>query len=399
MIDLNRVIEQADLLAICGDTQLRKIASTNGGEWAGPCPFCGGKDRFHVQPYAKPVPIWMCRHCEDGKWHTVIGYVAMKHNLDPNIYEDLKQIVRLVTGNEPVTSPSHGPRVVFDPPPKPAYAPPPDDWQSSACQIIDECESVLWEPRSHKVLDYLRGRGLRDDTIRRFRLGYCSVGHTVKEEWLPRGITIPCIVAGEVWYLKIRLPVLPGAEKYIQWAGGRPKAIYNADALVGVSMALFCEGEFDCMIANQEIGDLITTVTMGSATNRPDLATWGGYLLPLNPILATYDSDKPGESGADGLVKLAGDRVKLAPLPEGVKDINDYYKAGGDLRAWIKSYIEFYEPAKVITPHPIINGTNGTPDPSTEPIQEPLEWAGGATLPVPEDVVYRDEEQDGYDSM
>jgi phage/plasmid primase-like uncharacterized protein len=29
---------------------LKKVASTNGGEWAGPCPGCGGSDRFRVWP-------------------------------------------------------------------------------------------------------------------------------------------------------------------------------------------------------------------------------------------------------------------------------------------------------------------------------------------------------------
>ena len=41
----------ADMLALVGrDTQLRRVATTHGGEWAGPCPFCGGRDRFQAKP-------------------------------------------------------------------------------------------------------------------------------------------------------------------------------------------------------------------------------------------------------------------------------------------------------------------------------------------------------------
>ena len=29
---------------------IKRVANTNGGEWAGPCPFCGGEDRFRVWP-------------------------------------------------------------------------------------------------------------------------------------------------------------------------------------------------------------------------------------------------------------------------------------------------------------------------------------------------------------
>jgi len=30
--------------------RVQKVASTEGGEWKGPCPKCGGTDRFTVQP-------------------------------------------------------------------------------------------------------------------------------------------------------------------------------------------------------------------------------------------------------------------------------------------------------------------------------------------------------------
>ena len=44
------------------DTTLRKVASTHGGEYAGPCPWCGGEDRFRVWPYADRPGYW-CRQC------------------------------------------------------------------------------------------------------------------------------------------------------------------------------------------------------------------------------------------------------------------------------------------------------------------------------------------------
>lgn len=40
-----------NLLDLIGtDTTLKRVANTNNGEYHGPCPFCGGKDRFIVQP-------------------------------------------------------------------------------------------------------------------------------------------------------------------------------------------------------------------------------------------------------------------------------------------------------------------------------------------------------------
>jgi hypothetical protein len=100
-------------------------------------------------------------------------------------------------------------------------------------------------------------------------------------------------------------------------------------------MALFCEGEFNCMIAHQEISEIIPTVTLGSATNHPDLATWGAHLFNLRLILNSYDQDQAGKKGAEALENLVGDRSKLLRLPEGVKDINDFHLLGGNLLDWI----------------------------------------------------------------
>jgi len=43
--------------------ELKKTANTNGGEYHGPCPFCGGEDRFYVHPAKQ---LWRCRQCERG---------------------------------------------------------------------------------------------------------------------------------------------------------------------------------------------------------------------------------------------------------------------------------------------------------------------------------------------
>ena len=42
-IDTTAIKEHVDLLDLIGrDTTLLKVAMTCGGEYAGPCPFCGG---------------------------------------------------------------------------------------------------------------------------------------------------------------------------------------------------------------------------------------------------------------------------------------------------------------------------------------------------------------------
>src|SRR4030042_652775 len=72
-----------ELLSLVGqDTALKRVAKTGGGEYAGPCPFCGGRDRFRVQPNRKPWGLWMCRNCGEGRWQDVISFVMQRDQVD-----------------------------------------------------------------------------------------------------------------------------------------------------------------------------------------------------------------------------------------------------------------------------------------------------------------------------
>lgn len=53
------------LLDIIGrDVKLKRAAATGGGEYHGPCPVCGGNDRFRVQPEKGKTGRFACRQCE-----------------------------------------------------------------------------------------------------------------------------------------------------------------------------------------------------------------------------------------------------------------------------------------------------------------------------------------------
>src|SRR5918912_568461 len=79
-IDTWAIKQRTYLLGLDGvDTRLKKVASTGGGEYAGPCPFCGGRDRFRVQPLRGR---WWCRGCSDGpRWQDAIAYVRQREGV------------------------------------------------------------------------------------------------------------------------------------------------------------------------------------------------------------------------------------------------------------------------------------------------------------------------------
>lgn len=318
-IDTQTINRNADLLTLAGGS-LKRVASTGGGEWAGSCPFCGGTDRFRVQP---EQGRWLCRQCTGGKWEDAISF---GRRLWPG--ETFRAVCeRLAGGIVPTT---YQKRSVQEP--TPAAAPPSPEWQRSAAALVERCENTLWQPQGARALAYLQRRGLNEKTIRRFHLGY-------REE--PKGIVIPCFVNGGLWYVKFRRPV--GEPKYILLKGSKPAAIYNGDDLVNNYPALFVEGEFDCMLGWQEANELLPIASLGSATNDPDLATWGKFFLAPSKTLILPDHDKAGDKGAETIAKYSRFPV-LVSLPDGPwKDVTDFYISGGSLYDWLCDQLDCLE--------------------------------------------------------
>ena len=194
MIDFQLVREKADLYTLAGCSGMKKVATSGGGEFAGPCPVCGGRDRFRVQPYHSPEPRWMCRHCTTGDWKNAIDLGAL---LWPNTKAN-EICEKIMGGNLPTAAAGHHERPIT-----PAYTAPARRLASCSHAVIEECEAALWQPAGAKALAYLNKRGLTDETLKRFRLGFNDQDrHVSGDYWIDRGITIPCEIAGRVWYVK-----------------------------------------------------------------------------------------------------------------------------------------------------------------------------------------------------
>ena len=320
-VDARALKARVDLLDLIGrDTTLRRVAATRGGEYAGPCPACGGKDRFRVQPERG---LWWCRSCRD-RWSDAIEYVIWRDGVT------FREAAAILDG-QAAERPSRRIR-----PAAPELAPEPSAaWRARADAVAVQAFHRLWSDEGARARAYLHRRGLADDTILHFLLGY--LGEDLRDDagawglegrpvWLPRGITIPWVIDGYTWALKVRRPA--GLPKYVAARGSAP-TIFGADGMAGRDTLVLTEGEFDAMLLWQEARDLVDVATLGNATRGIDPRA-ALRLLRAATILVAYDGDEAGQGGARKISAVSA-RMRRLELPEG-QDLTDYHRAGGDLR-------------------------------------------------------------------
>jgi DNA primase len=315
------------------DTTLRKVAGTRGGEYTGPCPWCGGRDRFWVWPHAERPGYW-CRQC--GKQGDAIQYLRDHDGL--SFREACERIGR------PLDEPRHGRPTRPVEPPRLSLAPG-QAWQAIARAFSEGCERALWSSAEAGALAYLHQRGLQDETIRAARVGYhaaemwenpeawgLDTGH--KKIWLPPGIVFPWVLGDGLWRIVIRQVGLdvPKHRKYVTVSGGS-NTLYRADTLHPNTPAMLVEGVLDALAIAQEASDLITGVAAGSTTGGR-LERWIGRLALASIVLVAFDADAAGEQAAAWWLMVLGTKAKRwRPYWD---DPSAMLQDGADLRTWIR---------------------------------------------------------------
>jgi DNA primase len=215
-------------------------------------------------------------------------------------------------------------------PPRRVFSASSTSWQQQALAVVSTCRTVLWSDVGARARAWLKQRGITDETLRRWCLGFNPNDQKLCGLWVPRGIVIPCLVAGRIWYLKVRRA--SGQIKYSQVIGGQI-ALFGADTIANHGTVVVTEGELDAMLLHQEAGNLVGVVTLGSAAARlPD--AWVPYLLGVQRLLVAYDADTAGAEGAAMWETISARALRLVPLAG--KDVTDLYLAGGNLRAWVQ---------------------------------------------------------------
>ena len=258
---------------------------------------------------------------------------------------------------------SSAPRNYHAPAPQPKPRPiktPAPDMQATLRELIERGQQKLCANEDAQA--FLTRRGLTERTAAQFHLGF-SDGLTLNGVRVPRGLMMPCVIGGRVWYVKIRKihdircpqcsqQTLAPAQKCacgfyyrkITQLAHDPannmlpdtvslnlNALYNADSLLNGQTALVCEGEIDCMTLAQELG--LPVVTLGSVGSQLDVLIWGVYLMGIQRAIVIKDNDVAGQN-LKWAAELFGEKAVDVKLPDGVKDPNDLFVKAKRLYSW-----------------------------------------------------------------
>jgi len=303
-----------DILSLV-PTQLHKVSTANGGEWAGPCPFCqAGTDRFRVWP---ATGRYWCRNTNGGKGcgksGDVIDLVMELHNLT------FAEAVDKLAGGV-IETDKQQPVKTMGPKPKPT------SWERRAREFTTYAMDNL-DPTG---IEYLEGRGIDKMT------GYgAGLGWNPKaiqdngERWgidgtvyLGEGLVIPYEHAGKITAINIRTPegyrIVKGSTLSIHGE----RIIYKPVPWPVKKKIILFEGEFDALAAWQALGG--TYIGTGSipAGNLKSLDQLGD-----RPCFVCFDTD---EAGINATLSAAGMGAQMITLPKQFKDFNAFQAAVGD---------------------------------------------------------------------
>lgn len=354
----------------------KKKAGTHGGEYASPCPSCGGRDRFLCWPEQGEHGTWYCRGCDKGG--DAIEFLRVFDGLT-----FAEACERLGVSREYRRKPLAAPKAKNAPEaftPK-SHEAPMEVWQAKAAELLDYAHKQLLA--NPDELARLAARGLPREAVVRFRLGWLPgernkhTGQVAdcyyraraawglpevlnekgepKKLWIPRGLVIPALgPAGEearpprVLRLRIRRPdadrerFLPDRKFSVV-----PGSFMGPLLLVpscGASAFVVQESELDgmaCLFAAENDGLPVGSLSVGTNLGKPDAAAHA-LLSKSMVILCAQDFDPPDAKGkrpgAQGFTWWRSQYRQAERWPSAMgKDVGEGVSQGMDLAAWLRA--------------------------------------------------------------
>ena len=352
MIDIKLILEKTDLIALAEEAGAQFNSSHSSR-----CPIHHGNNptAFHVYRTQDGLEYYHCfTNCPEGaNGGDAIAFYMRWRQVDFKIaVTELAQRAGIVPDNGNGQRPEPRPakpvaRVLIDQPDEP----PSETWRARVITFVNYSQSELWLDSWKCAQDYLMvDRGLAEDTIKNFGLGFnprdlfdvpTRWNQDGNRVWCPRGIIIPHMHDGQIWFVNVRRPLHGDAlaarigavkdlkeTKFAGVRGGR-RGLFGS--ITGKPIVVLAEGEFDTMLAHQAASSFCDVATLGGARHRLDSHD-AALLAGASIIVAVLDDDEAGQRGAAYLASVTP-RVCTVMPPD--HDLTDAWKRGVNLRQWI----------------------------------------------------------------
>jgi hypothetical protein len=206
--------------------------------------------------------------------------------------------------------------------------------EADALALAEAAEARLWTPEGAEALAYLTGpRCLTPETIRGARLGWTPLVMARTKDGRPyraRGIVIPWFDRGRLALVRVRQR--EGAQRKYKQVFRHPDclACYPSPETVRPGCPLVVvEGELDSLCLGQELAELASVVTLGSASARPTTDLLSRF-LSASPWFVATDRDTAGDKAADEWPA----RARRVRPPEPFKDWTEAKQGRVNLRRW-----------------------------------------------------------------
>lgn len=327
-----------------------KASSTKGGEFHGPCPVCGGKDRFHIWPEQGDHGTYWCRGCE-------IGGDAIQYLRDVDGLSYREACIQLgkepaATIRKPLTASSMNSKNIFIPSTSIKQS---ELWQEKLGAFVSLCHNELLG--NQEQLDWLLSRGIDLDQVVKYRLGWnksdlfrpraswglpneFKEGGKLKKLWIPPGLIIPWFVDGNIHRVRVRRPDGQQTRYYVVPGSGKSPLITSMKA----SAYMIVESELCGIMLDDVAGDLVGVVAMGNSTAKPDDIVFKRLRSSLHLSIG-LDSDTPTKNKRTEKMESAGAKASCWWLDNfhqadrtpviGGKDPGEAFEAGIDIRTWV----------------------------------------------------------------
>jgi DNA primase len=339
-------LDQVDLVSLIEQKSPTRFgrASGNGTKRTvkGPCPWCGGADRFAVFTNETPQRYYCGIHGNGcRKYGDAIQFLrdyegkSFREAVSELTGEDMPMVARVDTSQ---TQMNYG------------------TWQRQAESVVLNAEKQLWNGSDigDAVLTYLVGRGFTEETIKNARLGaHLYKGAVIaREEQAP----VPCLVIpwldrkdARYWRVEYRdtRPDTPSKYRYESLKGSSVSdGIYGSQ--IFKRPVFLTEGAIDALSIAQEAGDLVAVVATGS-TGGSHNPKWLMKLAMAPRVFVAFDSEEKGERAARYWLDALPNAIRWRT--SGGKDANEMLQHGGNVRLWVEAALATLElPELVETP-------------------------------------------------